>query len=609
MFRSPMAAQTARNLTLLLAGVLIIAGLMLFLDSRANPAAGISKITIAQFQLAPLQSADPAPESWTTVPLPDNWSRQRREAEGFSWYSLKFDAPANADAMALHVKRLSMSAEFYLNGHLLAPAMQTDPMQRMWNTPQYRALPRDWLQPGHNEIRVRLFAYRDYNGGLGIVDVGPDAEIYRVYTRTLFMHSTFTVAAILLLGLIVLLAVAIGLHFDRNGAPLFLGLSCLTWAIRLINDHIQTIPMSFFSWGWITHSLGGWVPLFILMYCHRYLRIKRPWIERFMMGYTSVCTLLIGVYLSGGISKDAMAIIWLPFNLATDAYLLFILWKLLRNSPRAAPVMLATALAFFVLSDIHDRFIVTATFGHWVGFDSTYWRALSAVLLSFSFCFLVADQLIEAVDDARQSRIECQQAESTERARMTREIHDGIGAQLMAALRGVERGALSQGQITESLQDGLDELRLLMDSADMGTHLHSALITWRNRWEPRLNAVKLDLQWHLSDAIELVQLPENVLLQVIRILQEAVANVVKHANASMVRVNIDIQANSLTLSISDDGIGIDLDQDAAKTSRRGLKHMQQRSTQIGAVFNIKRATAPAKGTEIYLHLACQSAPA
>lgn len=597
------ATRTARNLALLVVCVLGIAGLLLFLDSAVNPHAGITTIRSAQFQLSPSPLSEPQAEAWTAVQLPDNWSRQRRDAEGLGWYSLRFEAPSKAESLALHVKRLSMSAEFYLNGHLLAPALQTtEPIQRMWNTPQYRALPRDWVQSGSNEIRVRLFAYRDYNGGLGSVAVGPDAEIYRIYSRTLFMHSTFTAAAILLLGLMALLAVAIGLRFDRDGSPLFLGLSCFTWAIRLVNDHIQTIPMSFFSWGWITHSLGGWVPLFILMYCHRYLRIKRTGLERFMLAYTSVCTLLIGVYLSGGISKDTMAIIWLPFNLATDVYLLFILWQLLRGATRAAPVVLATALAFFVLSDVHDRFIVTATFGHWVGFDSTYWRSLSAVLLSFSFCFLVADQLIAAIDDVKRSRLERQQAEATERARITREIHDGIGAQLITALRGVERGALSQSQITESLQDGLDELRLLMDSADTGTNLQGALVTWRNRWEPRLNAVKLELLWHMADDLEQVQLPQNVVLQLIRILQEAVANVVKHARASQLSVDIHLTGHTLHLSIADDGVGLAINPEAAKSSQRGLRHMQQRAGQIGATFDIRSTQELVHGTEIHLQL-------
>ncbi len=187
-----------------------------------------------------------------------------------------------------------------------------------------------------------------------------------------------------------------------------------------------------------------------------------------------------------------------------------------------------------------------------------------------------------------------------ERARLNREIHDGIGAQLMTALRGVERGALSQDQITESLQDGLDELRLLMDSADIGHDLHGALFSWRNRWEPRLNAVDLSLRWHVSEDIANIKLSQQVILQLIRILQESVANVVKHAKASQINVNITTQVQALVLTITDDGIGIA--DSAFGASHRGLKHMAQRATLIGASYSIQKLEPPGHGTQVTLKL-------
>lgn len=189
---------------------------------------------------------------------------------------------------------------------------------------------------------------------------------------------------------------------------------------------------------------------------------------------------------------------------------------------------------------------------------------------------------------------------NSERARLNREIHDGIGAQLMTALRGVERGALSQNQITDSLQEGLDELRLLMDSADIGQDLHGALFSWRNRWEPRLNAVDLLLHWQVSEDIANIKLSQQVILQLIRILQESVANVVKHAKATSVDVNVIIQSQTLVLVITDDGIGIS--DTAFGASHRGLKHMEQRATQIGASYSIQKLNSPEHGTRVELKL-------
>jgi signal transduction histidine kinase len=591
-----------------------IVALLLWLDALTDMSARVVRLRSAEFQLATQPDALPDAERWQHVALPDNWSRQRRDAQGIGWYRLAFDVPVNAsdaEGLALHVKRLSMTAVFYLNGHMLPPPMQlAEPMLRMWNTPQYRSLPSDWLKPGRNEIAVRLFSYRDYNGGLGLVDLGPDDDVYRIYLRTHFLHSTASAAALLALFVIGLLAIAIGLRFARDGSPLFLGLSCMVWSARLANDYLQSIPVGWQWWGWVTHSLGGWVPLLMLMYCHRYLRLKRRRLEHFMLGYTVACTALMGAYLFSWISKDALAVVWLPFNLATDLYILHILWRLLRRSVTAAPFLLAVALGFFVLADLHDRLIVTAIFEPLVSFDATYWRPLSGILLSLAFCLLVADQFIGVVDEARQGAADKQTALVLERERIMREMHDGLGAQLMTALRGIERGALGKEQVVQSLHDGLDELRMLMDSTDTQQSLASALVAWRNRWDARLAAAGVSLLWRVDESVDAVQLGSDAVMQIMRILQEAAANILKHSGATgmtlMARVaqpTPDAARRLLCIDIEDDGTrGPAGDSCVVRPGARGLKNMAFRAGQIGAELAVTARTAPETGWAVRLRL-------
>ncbi|QJW83275.1 hypothetical protein HK414_00490 [Ramlibacter terrae] len=70
---------------------------------------------------------------------------------------------------------------------------------------------------------------------------------------------------------------------------------------------------------------------------------------------------------------------------------------------------------------------------------------------------------------ARLRATEDEAARTQERERLLRDMHDGLGAQLMTMLRGVERDALPPPQLRQSLQDSIDELRLLMDSTDRAT--------------------------------------------------------------------------------------------------------------------------------------------
>lgn len=175
-----------------------------------------------------------------------------------------------------------------------------------------------------------------------------------------------------------------------------------------------------------------------------------------------------------------------------------------------------------------------------------------------------------------------------ERERLLRDMHDGLGAHLMTALRGVERSALDREQIAQSLQDGIDELRMMMDSADMGADLSVALAAWRNRWDNRLGAAGVQLHWRLDDALDTIELDSDALLQIMRILQEAATNVVKHSGARNMQLRATLATEpgqtSLLIVLSDDGRG--LPPEATRPHQRGLRNMAHRAQQIGATLDI-----------------------
>jgi signal transduction histidine kinase len=201
-------------------------------------------------------------------------------------------------------------------------------------------------------------------------------------------------------------------------------------------------------------------------------------------------------------------------------------------------------------------------------------------------------------------------ARTQERERLLRDMHDGMGAQLMTALRGVERGTLSSTQLAQSLQDGLDELRLLMDSTDNTQALQSALANWRNRWDTRLDATGLTLQWQIDDALEGLKLPGDTVLQVMRVLQEAATNIVKHAHATHASVSATVIANAqgvreLVLEIADNGIGLNREDWREGNSRvrgHGIDNMHHRAQQIGATLRLANAADGLPGAVVRLSL-------
>jgi signal transduction histidine kinase len=200
--------------------------------------------------------------------------------------------------------------------------------------------------------------------------------------------------------------------------------------------------------------------------------------------------------------------------------------------------------------------------------------------------------------------IEREQARTAERERLVRDLHDGLSAQLVTTLRGVERGALDTRAVAGSLQESLDELRLLMDSGDIGDYLPGALASWRNRWEARLQAAGIALAWHIADSVDGVLLPDDTTMHVMRILQEAAANVVKHSRATSMRMSARVEerdgGESLVLEVEDDGGGMPSALPGEHRGR-GVRNMAHRANQIGAALQVGPGEG-GRGTRVALTL-------
>ena len=88
----------------------------------------------------------------------------------------------------------------------------------------------------------------------------------------------------------------------------------------------------------------------------------------------------------------------------------------------------------------------------------------------------------------------------------------------------------------------------------------------------------------------------QAILNLYRFLQEACNNVIRHAHATAVRIEIDADHNGLSLVVADDGKGFD----ASQQPGNGLRNLQTRIEQLGGTFGVQsdgsgtrlRATVP-----------------
>jgi signal transduction histidine kinase len=99
---------------------------------------------------------------------------------------------------------------------------------------------------------------------------------------------------------------------------------------------------------------------------------------------------------------------------------------------------------------------------------------------------------------------------------------------------------------------------------------------------------------------ELPEVPADVAPDVLRIVQESLTNVARHAQAEHVTVRLVSCEGKLRLTVQDDGMGFDVDRIVERSGRYGLRGMEERAAEIGADLHVE--SAPGKGTTIVLEM-------
>ena len=190
-----------------------------------------------------------------------------------------------------------------------------------------------------------------------------------------------------------------------------------------------------------------------------------------------------------------------------------------------------------------------------------------------------------------------------ERQRFTRDIHDGIGGQLLSLLLKVRSGRVGIDGVAEEIQAGINDLRLVVDAMDhTGDNLDMALSTFKGRTERQLETADMKLSWEIEEPLGFKIEATRDILNLYRLMQEAVSNAIRHASAKTVNIKISSINNVLHLTIKDDGKGFDAEK--VKTGK-GLKSIQERAQLLGAELKMGKGLE-GKGFGLNLHLPARS---
>ncbi|MFN7055992.1 sensor histidine kinase [Hyphomonas sp.] len=191
----------------------------------------------------------------------------------------------------------------------------------------------------------------------------------------------------------------------------------------------------------------------------------------------------------------------------------------------------------------------------------------------------LAGRMVDLVRYAEASRGAYDRGVLEERARIARDIHDNIGAQLLRALHSPE-ATRKDAMIRETLTDIRD---VINNAEGFQAPLEDVLADLRAETADRLEPLGIELHWSLraSPGVH----PDRGKVQALRaMIREAVSNAIKHSGAKQLVVSIEVDAGGLVLKVEDDGCG--LKGGAAANGGRGLANIRDRVGHLGGEITL-----------------------
>lgn len=219
-----------------------------------------------------------------------------------------------------------------------------------------------------------------------------------------------------------------------------------------------------------------------------------------------------------------------------------------------------------------------------------------------------ARELARSRDELRRYADHLTSDRERERKELARDIHDHL-AQLLTAIRmklvRLARAAREERDLSlEDFEDiiqvtdrGIEEVRNISTSLRPGVLDHQGLVG-ALRWLAGRASARFGLKITLESDLEEIELPGERAIHVFRVVQEALTNVGRHADAGRAEILVGRGEGTVVVRVLDDGVGPGAGREGDPTETHGVVGMEERARVLGGDFSLRER--PGGGTEVRL---------
>jgi signal transduction histidine kinase len=216
---------------------------------------------------------------------------------------------------------------------------------------------------------------------------------------------------------------------------------------------------------------------------------------------------------------------------------------------------------------------------------------------------------LHSVQEAQAETIKQMKISEQIRTQLARDLHDDMGSTLSSIsilsqvaekqAQNDENTVQLLGKINQNSQRMLDTMNdIVWTTQPVNDTLESITVKIREFAAELFDNHDVTYQIHIDESLQQHKLPANQVYSFYLIIKEAINNIAKYAQASIVLVSIKKQNKNISLQIKDNGLGFD--QGQIRRGGNGLKNMHKRADELGGVLHIN--TAPGNGTELNFKL-------
>ena len=565
-------------------------------------------------------------DGWESVSLPDLWTRRWPSHSGSVWYRIDWTqrcdntagaaSPGRDVPVALGIDAISVAGAVYSNDVLLwRDQSLQEPLSRSWNVARWWLLPESSLRDGVNTVWVRAVGPSALSPGLSTVRVGSEAMVAQAYRHSHWNQRTVYVVNAVICAMAAAMFLLVWAVRPQERFYGWFALMSLSWLVYLTTYFAQS------QWPWshsIDRSRFALVAMisYVVCACMFTFRLGAQNLPRtekalWALGAVGVVAAVLaptrdfGAW-STGIWRGAMGVF-----LLNCLQFQWHAWRPRAVGRSATQMLLALCWLVFLVVAALDLSGVQAT---WEVARS--WAALSGLLSVGLVVLLLGAHLTQRVDDAEAFNRELEQriavarnelsasarreregavehAKLQERLQLARDLHDGLGGSLVRSLALVERARdpLTNERMLSLLKTLREDLRQVIDQES--SHDSAAPETptqWiaplRHRYTRILDELGIDTRWSVA-AHWTVKPTALQCLALVRIVEEALSNVIKHSRARTAWVGCSQDPDgALLITVTDDGVGFDVDTAAQAGQGIGMRSMQARALRVGGALSV-----------------------